>query len=293
MLRQWDQTWQDWLQANVARHCDKDELAQILFDNGFDPLLIVNELQYLPQSLPLILAMNQRLAEKHEAMQEVALLQQLCVALDAVKLDSAKRLPTAQAHMYKVDDFLSAAECEYIIQLIRERSYPSTITSSNEPDKTFRTSSTCALSLESDPLIEQIDQRIADYMGMEVKRSEGIQGQYYQVGQQFKTHTDFFEPGTQAFQTFAVPQGQRTWTFMIYLNNVPAGGETQFPRLGLEFKPQQGQAVIWNNLYADGRVNPDTAHWAKPVEEGEKYVITKWFRTFGSLAKPFERCIES
>ena len=65
---------------------------------------------------------------------------------------------------------------------------------------------------------------------------------------------------------------------MVYLNEVEAGGETVFPRLGVTLKPRTGTLLLWNNLSVDGEVNPWTIHHAMPVLEGSKYVITLWFR---------------
>jgi prolyl 4-hydroxylase len=64
---------------------------------------------------------------------------------------------------------------------------------------------------------------------------------------------------------------------MIYLNDVPEGGETRFDALGIAFKPRQGMAVIWNNLRG-GLPNPDTMHAGLPVLQGHKYIVTQWFR---------------
>ena len=74
--------------------------------------------------------------------------------------------------------------------------------------------------------------------------------------------------------------GQRTYTFMCYLNDVEEGGETNFIALNKKFKPKQGTAVIWNNLYRNGIPNPKTLHEACPPVSGDKYVITKWFRSW-------------
>ena len=74
---------------------------------------------------------------------------------------------------------------------------------------------------------------------------------------------------------------------MIYLNDVDEGGHTEFTKLNLSVKPKQGRAVMWNSLHPNGDVNPATAHLAKPIIHGEKYIITKWFRTHGSLTKDF------
>ena len=46
--------------------------------------------------------------------------------------------------------------------------------------------------------------------------------------------------------------GQRTWTTMIYLNDVEEGGETYFKYLNLKIKPKKGLLIGWNNLYING-----------------------------------------
>ncbi len=68
---------------------------------------------------------------------------------------------------------------------------------------------------------------------------------------------------------------------MVYLNDVEAGGETRFFAIDHAFGPVKGTAVIWNNLHADGTVNPDTLHAGMPVLAGHKIIITKWFRERG------------
>jgi prolyl 4-hydroxylase len=105
-----------------------------------------------------------------------------------------------------------------------------------------------------------------------------MQAQHYAVGQQFKGHTDYFEPGTKEFLQYASQRGQRTWTFMLYLNDGCEGGETEFPDLKIKIQPKQGSALIWNNLLPNGRPNHLTLHQSHPIISGEKWVITKWFR---------------
>ena len=96
------------------------------------------------------------------------------------------------------------------------------------------------------------------------------------VGEEFKAHTDFFEKDQ--MQEYGGARGQRTYTFMIYLNDVEEGGETEFLHLNHTFKPKKGTAIAWNNLTENGSVNPNTMHQAHPVLKGNKAVITKWFR---------------
>jgi prolyl 4-hydroxylase len=73
--------------------------------------------------------------------------------------------------------------------------------------------------------------------------------------------------------------GQRSWTAMVYLNDVEAGGVTRFTQLGVSIAPQRGALLLWNNADRDGVPTKATSHAALPVERGVKYVITKWFRT--------------
>ena len=144
-------------------------------------------------------------------------------------------------------------------------------------DESVRTSQTCDLGRLDNALVQEVDDRICQMLGIHSDYSEAIQGQYYKVGQEFKAHTDFFDP--QEVNIHCRTQGQRTFTVMVYLNDVEQGGETRFRRVGTAFKPITGQAVIWNSLNPDGTANMNTLHQAHPVEAGFKAVITKWFRS--------------
>ena len=126
--------------------------------------------------------------------------------------------------------------------------------------------------------MDEVDQRICQCLGIDVAFAEITQVQRYDVGQQFKLHTDYFEPHSDEYEKFASAQGNRTWTFMVYLSDVPKGGGTHFSAIDSIIMPKKGMAVVWNNRYPNGDVNPDSIHAGLPVEEGQKFVITKWFR---------------
>ena len=98
------------------------------------------------------------------------------------------------------------------------------------------------------------------------------------MGQEFKAHTDYFEPTGADYAEHTGQSGQRTWTVMAYLAAVDAGGGTRFLRTGKIIQPEPGKIVAWCSLMPDGTVNPDTLHHALKVRRGRKYVITKWFR---------------
>lgn len=186
------------------------------------------------------------------------------------------RVPGARAELFMLRHFLDAATCDALIARIEQDRRPSTIADPNG-DAAFRTSETCDLPMDA-PDIAALDERFSELSGIARAFGEPIQGQRYEAGQEFKAHTDYFDPGGADFARYCTVAGQRTWTFMVYLNDVEAGGATRFKVLDKLIQPERGKLVCWNNRRADGSVNPATLHHAMKVRKGLKYVITKWYR---------------
>ncbi|MGK6320461.1 prolyl hydroxylase family protein [Sphingomonas sp. DT-204] len=187
-----------------------------------------------------------------------------------------QRVPSPKLTLFMLRDFLEPALRANIIAQIDANRQPSTVADDNG-DAAYRTSETCHLS-DHDPAVAEIDRRIAALTGLDLRHGESMQGQRYAVGQEFRAHTDYFDPHGLDFQTHCAVPGQRTWTVMIYLNDVEAGGATRFKAIDKIVQPEAGKLLAWNNLRPDGRVNPSTLHHGMKVRAGTKYVITKWFR---------------
>jgi prolyl 4-hydroxylase len=259
---------------NLARGCNTEELLGILLRNAFDIRSIRSAMgAHFPEHSPLVHAAERR-APAPVDLATIANPRLTQAASGAVRVD------TSRLQLYVLDGFLSGAECDEIVELIDQHLRPSTITLPSN-DKYFRTSRTSDLSLVPSPLVSRLDTRIAQTLGISPEYSEGIQAQRYDVGQEFKSHTDYFEPGTDEYVQYGGAKGNRTWTFMVYLNDVESGGATHFIALDRSFSPVKGTALAWNNLLADGTVNPDTLHAGLPVSAGRKLIITKWFRERG------------
>jgi prolyl 4-hydroxylase len=73
-------------------------------------------------------------------------------------------------------------------------------------------------------------------------------------------------------------EGVRILTVFLYLNDVEAGGGTDFPRLGITVQPKRGRAVIWASVLDEDPNAKDarTHHQALPVEKGVKYGANAW-----------------
>lgn len=190
---------------------------------------------------------------------------------------AAYKVPVDRAEIYALADFLSPAECERFITMIDANAEPSRVLDHGYKG-VFRTSSSSDVDRE-DPFVRMIERRIDDLVGLDNSFGEVIQGQRYLVGQEFKAHNDWLHTGAPYWPEEAARGGQRSWTAMIYLNDVEEGGITEFVQLGVSIPPQRGALLLWNNAREDGLVNHDTLHAAHPVIRGVKYVITKWYRT--------------
>lgn len=184
--------------------------------------------------------------------------------------------------LYTLEKFLSEEECNFLIAEAEKNLRPSTVSDPTDSSATsnYRTSSTSDLHYFNSPELNYIDNKISTFMGLNPFLGETMQLQKYNPGQYYKEHCDYFFPLTKEFKTYTEWMGQRTWTLMVYLNDVEEGGETYFKRLKLKVKPKKGMAVFWNNLYKNGVPNPKTMHEACPPISGDKYVITKWFRSW-------------
>ena len=255
------QEWVDWLELNQARGCDPRELSQIARDAGYSLTAIQTVLGLEVETKASTDGVEWWMAPPITNFQ---------------LYPRAECIRTVQAQMYVIPDFLNLEDCEALIKCINQALVPSTVTHGPED---FRTSRTCHLEDVNPEFIRTVNQRLSALLGVDLAFSEPLQGQRYDRGQYFKAHTDAFAPGSEEYQRHASVGGQRTWTVMVYLNTVQDGGETRFPVLGQCFQPHQGMALAWNNLMADGSPNSATLHEALPVLQGEKYVITKWFRS--------------
>ena len=187
-----------------------------------------------------------------------------------------QRTPSPKLTLFQRRGFVTRDLCEKLIALVDTQRRPSTVSDYNG-DAAFRTSETCDLNADI-PIVAELERLIIGFIGLDPAHGEPIQGQRYAVGQEFKAHTDYFEPGGIDFHTYTSVAGNRTWTAMIYLNEPEAGGATRFKAIDKIVQPETGKVLCWNNLRPDGSPNPSTIHQGMKVRAGTKYVITKWFR---------------
>lgn len=271
LIKSFSDDWKWWIWNYVKAEKNKEDLFVILLNHGFEYDLISQELSYYPTDAKTI---SRRERQKVLDNKDQCYIYPLYKPLSDNPL--MDRVENNYAEIYECEYFLSAEECQVFIDRIGSTLTKSTVTNP-DADQNVRTSSTSFLRVNDFHPTKMLNEKMHELMKLPISCGEEPQGQRYDVGQEFKQHCDWFDSnGT--YNVSHLERGQRTWTFMIYLNDVEEGGGTRFTKLNLEFKPQQGKAVIWNNLLPDGKPNAWTEHWGMPVLKGQKNIITKWFR---------------
>jgi len=178
--------------------------------------------------------------------------------------------------------FATPAECRWLISLARPQLGPATVFDKQTGRQTLdptRDNSFVVLRIgEMNVWTEVIRQRIAAATKLPVPLFEPSQILHYAVGQRFKPHHDFLDPSNPAYHETLAAFGQRIATFLIYLNGGYQGGETSFPKIGLNFRAEEGDALFFANVTRDGAPDPDTVHSGLPTTSGEKWVFSQWIR---------------
>jgi len=187
-----------------------------------------------------------------------------------------QRVPSPRLDLFVLRNFLNELDSSALCDLIDANRRPSTI-ADDQGIAQFRTSETCDLD-PANPLVARVQQRLSRLTGIRLSQAEALQGQRYAPGQEFKPHTDTFNPGGADYFLHCAEAGQRCWTAMIYLNQPDDGGATRFRAIGKTIQPETGKLILWNNLLPDGSPNDATIHQGMKVRRGTKYVLTQWYR---------------
>jgi len=204
------------------------------------------------------------------------------IPLESRMQPGAKESLSDSPRIRLIRQFATGAECRWMVSLGRDQLVPATVfdkTTGDHLRHSSRDNSFLVLRIgEMNVLTEVIRQRIAAATKLPVPLFEPSQILHYAVGQSFRPHHDFLDPANPAYHESLGRFGQRIATFLIYLNDDYQGGETSFPRVGLNFRAEQGDALFFANVKQDGGPDPDTLHAGLPASSGEKWVFSQWIR---------------
>jgi prolyl 4-hydroxylase len=214
-------------------------------------------------------------------------------------LGAGARLPTSDGpvrvlaraggpNLALLGGLLRAEECDELIALARPRLGPSTVVDPQTGQDVvagYRNSLGMFFRPGESDFIARLDRRFAEVMSLPVENGEGLQVLCYGVGGATSPHFDFVAPTNEANRASVARSGQRRSTLLVYLTDVEAGGETLFPRTGFGAQPVRGNAIYFESSNGRGQLDPLSLHAGRPVERGEKWVVTKWMRARRFVAR--------
>jgi TPR repeat protein len=198
---------------------------------------------------------------------------------DALQVPSVVEM-SQRPHVMRIDKLLSADECRLLVACAQpglRRSNTVDPVTGEAREMELRTSSDASF----DPVIEDVALRVVQLRMARAARVELVQAEHlvvlrYGPGDEYRPHRDYLPPDGVA--RHHPDAGNRTRTICTYLNQPEAGGETVFPLADVTVAPMAGRAVVFDNLYADGRPDPASLHAGLPVMSGEKWLATLWLR---------------
>lgn len=136
----------------------------------------------------------------------------------------------------------------------------------NGVDLKARNSSSAILLDRQEARLAEIYRRVSELESVDDRDIEFIQCVRYKTGQKFCSH---FDSGNGV---------DRKTTYLLYLNDDFAGGETWFPMLDLGVKPRTGECLQFPDCDKDGRILWQSEHIGTAVTSGVKYALNVWVR---------------
>lgn len=285
-----DAAWEEWLSSNVTRGCSPESMIEAMVGAGFGAQAA---------SAAVNRAFGRSPADAVTAVGAGAATEAVLAkaAPQTYQYDDA---PVARGNVIRAEDrdvrvlmrserpqvivfgdVLSAEECDEIIERSRHRLQRSTTVNpatGKEDVIRNRTSEGIWYQRGEDPFIEKLDRRIASLMNWPVENGEGLQILHYGTTGEYRPHFDYFAPDQPGSAVHTAQGGQRVATLVIYLNDVPDGGETIFPETGMSVAASKGGAVYFRYMNGQRQLDPLTLHGGAPVLAGDKWIMTKWMR---------------
>ncbi len=182
----------------------------------------------------------------------------------------------------RFQELLPDAVCQWLIdqsrgRLVRARVYDPIIRRETIDEMRSNTAATFGMAHVS-ALHFLVQARLAQACRVPMNHFEAPAVLHYAVGEQITPHFDFIDPRLPDYAQQIGTQGQRRFTFLIYLNDAYEGGETAFPELGIVHRGEPREGLLFRNT--DTQDNPDmrTLHAGRPPTRGEKWLLSQFIR---------------
>lgn len=265
-------SWRDWIIENLERRCDPEELLNRMIKTTW-------------KYEQAVLALSEGLAVL--SMPPVAWRPRVPAIPDEDTIQLGERVIRVLGRFSNpraalLDGLLSPDECGNLIDYAYSKGLNKSGVVDGETGESVkhhaRTSTSVFLTRAETPLIDTIEQRLAQLTNWPISHGEGLQVLRYEAGQEYKPHFDWFDPKKPGSANHLKRGGQRVGTTVIYLATPEEGGGTQFPKSGVQVYPRAGGAIFFADVDVSGRPDEMSLHSGMPVIKGSKIVATYWQR---------------
>jgi hypothetical protein len=133
---------------------------------------------------------------------------------------------------------------------------------SKNPEENFSSPSTAATSLLSKIFLEAfepIERNYANSYGITIPVHDSYSILKYTIGQKFVNHIDDHV------------DFHRRVSAIYYMNDDYEGGEINFPRFGISYKPMANEMLLFPSTYVYN-------HSVNEVTQGTRYAVVSWMR---------------
>lgn len=180
------------------------------------------------------------------------------------------------------DDLVSPAVCRWLTAKSEGRLSRALVYEALSKEVTVhptRTNTAASFGMiETDFVCVLTQLKMAAALNAPFRQFEAITVLHYAEGEEITEHYDFVDPNVPDYEQEIAQRGQRIATFLIYLNDDYAAGETAFPRLGIAHKGRMTQGIVFINALPDGSADVRTLHAGRPPSGGEKWIVSQFVR---------------
>lgn len=193
---------------------------------------------------------------------------------------------SASPNIFTVDNFVSKSECAHLLSLATVRLAPAAEATRERlsgEQTAFTGEAAIFHTPDSDPVVRNIERRIAAGFALPVTHVEPLSVLHYRANDHYAPHVDYFDSARLANNLrIGDPSGQRIASFLVYLRAPEAGGETHYLKIDKKIAGRPRMALCHFNLTTGGMPDPMTLHTGEAVIKGEKWLARTTLRE-----KPF------
>ena len=169
-------------------------------------------------------------------------------------------------------NLLTPQECDFLIKAAADAGLSTAETLGDNSG--YRTADNCWL-YESNNVTAWIERFLSEQLNVPIDNFEDAHIVRYFPGGEYKEHHDWFSDNQEG--SGVDTSGNRTHSFIVYLNDDFNGGETEFTFLNQKVKAEKGKGLLWSNML-DGKCLEESEHAGLPVTEGVKWILIYWIR---------------